>query len=361
MALNNRKVLMSRAPMTTPSVMKVVVIGDNHPLADVIEEDTAYISPLANVRDAGDCDGDNRTFVDAADSALELTTIDDVINNVVERTGSDQLVPGGAYWGDHYNVLSEKAVAKKRGLGVKNLSLDNGKYRKSLPGMLEGSTEMFQEAVGWVHRLFLTADLYLNLVWSLEEDLKSLFPKWQPQAFTDNKSLVLILAEIYEVPLGGLSWEAYDVIFGRLIPLVKGAMGPEDLTPEALVEFEGRLNAADMNGSAATDIFHAAVTVASCRKISKDGEAPELFDNPDMFLRLCAELAALVSKGQLDLAGKQEHRNVVELYLAWIAAYDPALVLVNKSVTLMQIHELVSTIAVAIRGEVPEIDLDYFD
>lgn len=361
MTLNNRKVLMSRAPMTTPSVMKVVVIGDNHPMADVIEEDTAYISPLANVRDAGDCDGDNRTFADAEDSTLALTTIDDVINNVVERTGSDQLVPGGAYWGDHYNVPSEKAVAKKRGLGVKNLSLDNGKYRKSLPGMLEGSTEMFQEAVGWVHRLFLTADLYLNLVWSLEDDLHKLFPKWNSQTFTENKSLVLILAEIYEVPLGGLSWEAYDVIFNCLIPLVQGLMGIEDLTPDTLVEFEGSLNAADMNGAAASDIFYAAITVASCRKISKTGEAPELFDNPDMFLRLCAELAALVSKGQLDLTGKPEHQSMVELYLAWIEACDPDLVLVNKSVTLMQIHELVSTIAVAISGEVPEIDLNYFD
>jgi hypothetical protein len=360
MSVDNRKVLMSRAPMTTPSVMRVRVIKDNDPFADMIEADTCYISPLANVRDAGDCDGDNRTFCDAEDSNLELTTVSDVINNVVERTGSDQLVPGGAYWGDHYNVPSAKAIAKKRGLGLKNLSLDNGKYRKSLPGMLEGSTLMFQEAVGWVHLLFLTSDLYLNLVWSLEKDLQEVFAGWKPVEFSKNHSLILILAEIYEVPLGGLSWDAYDVIFDYLIPLVKGGLDITMLTPEQMVSAEEKLNAADMNGSCGADIFAAATMVANCREISKSGELPELFDTPEAFLRLTAELAVLISKGKLNLKTKP-HRAMVDMFQQWIATFDSDLFFVNKNITLMQVQEFVTTVAVAMNGEAPEIDLDYFD
>jgi len=366
MSLDGKKVMMSRAPMTTPSVMKVRVIYDDHPLADWFEEDTAYISPIGNVRDAGDCDGDNRVFCDAGDSNLELTTFDDVVNNVVERTGSDQLVPGGAYWGDHYNVPSEKAVAKKRGLGAKNLSIDlcstdlrDKQTRKSLPEMLEGSTLMFQEAVGWVHRLFLTADLYLSLVWSLQDDLKKLFPDWTPPEFTKNKSLVLILAEIYEVPLGGLSWEAYDVIFGTLIPVIQG-MDLGTTNPEVIAKFEKELNAADMNGACALDIYSATKEVAACRNISKSGEVTDFYESPEDFIKLTAEMAALISKGQFDVAGEDTHKSMVDNFVSWLTTINPSLSLVEKSITVAQCWEFCKTIAVAIQGEVVEIDLDLF-
>lgn len=358
--LDGQLVVMSRAPMTTPSVMRVRVIQDDHPMAEMIEADTAYISPIGNVKDAGDCDGDGRTFTLAADSNLPVTTFDEVVNNVIERTGSDQLVPGGSYWGDHYNVPSVKAVAKKRGLSAKNLSLANDpNKRKSLPGMLEGSTEMFQEAVGWVHRLFLTTDIYLSTLWELETDLKELFPKWSPARFTANRSLILILAEIYEVPLGGLSWEAYDVIFGMLIPLLQGTLKAKFVTPDNIAQFETELNEAGMNGNAAKDIIDAALTVASCRYMSKEGTPSSVLDDPDEFLQLVAELATLISKGQLELSN-EKHLLLIETYFAWQQSYDPGLALVNKSVTLMQVHELLTTVAVAYQGEIPEVDLDYF-
>jgi hypothetical protein len=222
--------------------------------------------------------------------------------------------------------------------------------------MLEGSTEMFQEAVGWVHGLFLTTDIYLSTCWELEDDLKELFPGWHPSEFTQNRSLVLILAEIYEVPLGGLSWEAYDVIFGVLVPLLQGRAKDSQLTPAGIARFETELNDAGMNGAASKDIIDAAMMVAKCRDMAK---APGAVEEPPEFLLLVAELATLISKGKLDLS-KLEHTQMTEFFMEWVETCDPGLVLVNKSVTLMQVYELLRTVAVAYRGEVPEVDLDYF-
>lgn len=353
--IHGRKVTMSRAPMTNPSTVTVRVIDDAHPLADIIEEDTVYMSPLGNFRDAGDNDGDGRTFADAQDSTLAITTVDDVVASIVERTGEDQLRPGAAYWGDHYNVASCKDVKKKTGLQAKNLSLANGEYEKSLPGMLEGSTKMFQEAVGWVHRLFLTGDIYLSLVWALAEDLKVMFPEWKPAGFSANKDLILILAEIYEVPLGGLCWHAYEVIFDYLIPVLQGI----SLTPAKIGKLAKAMDNASMNGNAAKDVAAAAGVVSDCRKLSKEGVKPSDLADPEVFLKLAAELASLISKGQVNF-NKKEHQSLIMEYITWIEAYDPQGQLQSKSVVLTQLSEWTATVAIAAMGEVPEIDLDLF-
>lgn len=369
--LNGRKVIMSRAPMTTPITARIRVIEDNHPLADVIEEDTAYIGPIGMVPDAGDNDGDTRAICDAEDSNLKVIDLEAVVDNVIARTGEDQLTPGGSYWGDHYNIASATSVKKKRGLSKKNLSLDlcdenlsNANTRKSLPGMLEASTLMFTEAVGWVHRLFLTADIYLSMVWCLEESLKEMFPNWTPVDFTKNKNLILILAEIYEVPLGGLSWEAYDVIFGHLIPVIQAGL---DVNPDPayIGTFDGLLTEAGMNGDAASDVIFAADKTFRCRKLGKGAadlssqEKANLFNNPETFLELCAEIAALISKGQMDLKNSH-HQAMCALVIDWLDINDPSGVLVDKSLTLLQISEFFHTVMAAALGDEPEIDLDYF-
>jgi hypothetical protein len=366
-SVNGMKLVMSRAPMTTPSVMKVRVIDDNHPWADVIEADAIYQSPLAMVKDAGDNDGDNRTFTRADDSNLTVTTVKEVIENVVERTGSDQLVPGASYWGDHYNIPSAKSVAKKRQVGRKNFSLNSDNTdlksesaRQSLAGMLEGSTQMFQESVGWVHRLFLTTDLYLSLVWTLEETLKETFCNWSAHEWTKNKSLVLILAEIYEVPLGGLSWEAYDVIFDTLIPVIRDGL---QLQNDTISKFGEQLNAAGMNGAHAEHIYKAAKTTNECRGISKEGisDSKEFYQSPELFLKLTAELAALIGKGQLDPRRNDIHKECITQWIEWIEACGVKEVLVEKSITLRQIYEYATVMFPAQMGNVAEVDLSFFD
>lgn len=368
--LDGRKVAMARAPMTTPSIMKVSVIRGNHPSFDLIEEDTVYHSTLAVYRDGGDCDGDGRYFVDAQDSNLEVNNLQSIVDNIVARTGSDQLKPGGGYWGDHFEVPSAKDIAKKRGLGKKNLSVDfsesldlsDDANQKTLPGMLEGSSRMFKEAVGQVHRLFLTTDLYISLIWRIEEDLKAKFPGWSPVEFSKNKALILILAEIYEVPLGGLDWDAYRVIFDVLIAAMSSD-GVCRMQPAFIsTVFPQMLNKAGMNGSAAADIVMAAYHVATCKQLSSEFEVDkqDFFAKPDIFLSLVAEMSVLISNAKLDPVKDIHHSKMVEYFIDWIRAHDPDLTLVNKSITLLQCWEYVKVLLPALKGEMPDVDLAYF-
>jgi hypothetical protein len=369
--LDGRKVIMSRAPMTTPSTMKVKVIRANSGFFDLIEEDAAYHSPLAVYRDAGDCDGDGRSFTDAEDSELLLECPESIVDNIVARTGSDQMKPGASYWGDHFEVPTFASVSKKRGLGPKNLtidfseslSLDDAANQKTLPGMLEGSSRMFKEAVGQVHRLFLTTDLYLSLVWRLQGELSEKFPGYKPASISQNKALVLILAEIYEVPLGGLSWEAYKVIFEVLIPAMNGdgvcRMNPGYIST-VVPQF---LNEAGMNGSASADIITAAYMVAEAKNLSAKAEIneEEFFKGPDTFLVLAAELGALIAGGKLDPVRDKAHGKLVEMFDMWLKAHDPNRELVGNSITLMQCVEYIDVILPALKGQVPEVNLNYFN
>ncbi len=348
--VDGRKVMLSRAPMTTPAIMKVRVINPRHSMADCIEPDSVYLSPMGQMLNGGDFDGDGVTLTDASDSSLPVTNLNDIINNVVARTGSDQLNPGASYWGDYFEILSTKAVASKRAVGKKNLSLLNSKDRKALPTMLEGSSTMFEEAINWSHRVFLTSDLYLSMVWSLETDLVKKFPSWKPAAFTRNKSLVLLLAELYEIPLGGLDWGAYDAIMKRLVPIIRDLR--TSYNGAQVEEFARDLADAGIRHSA-QDIFKAALQAAECRKFSQD-KVPSIASaihgtTPEGFLTAAAEIAALISKGDFSHEVPL-HRKMADEVKEWLEKHDADGVLRKKSTVLTQIQNYLEVMKPAFEG-----------
>jgi hypothetical protein len=338
--LDGRKVLMSRAPMTNPSVLKVRVIKPIHPMGDYVEADSIYLSPLGQMLNGGDFDGDPIYLTDANDSNLPVTTLKTIIDNVIARTGSDQLNPGASYWGDHFEILSADAVAEKRTIGKKNLSMLNDDGRKALPTMLKGSSVMFESAINWAHRIFLTSDLYLSLIWALQEDLMVKYPGWKPNSFTQNRSLVLLLAELYEIPLGGLDWNAHDAIMGGLVPIIRDLKTQFD--GEQVNKFVADLEAAGIKRGG-RDIHRAAVQAAECRKLSSVKAKVPLpavihGTTPEGFLCAVSEMSSLISKGDFTMTSKVHATMACEI-ADWLTKHDADGKLTAKSTVLMQIRQ----------------------
>ena len=118
-----------------------------------------------------------------------------------------------------------------------------------------------------------------------------------------------------------------------------------------------------MNGSASADIIAAAYMVAEAKNISANAEIneEEFFKGPHTFLVLAAEMGALIASGKLDPVRDKAHGKLVEHFELWLKAHDPNRELVGNSITLMQCVEYLDVILPALKGQVPEVNLNYFN
>lgn len=267
-SLDGLPVLFGRSPMTTIGKVKIVVIDDNHWAADYISEDMFYLNPVACYLHRGDNDGDLISVysgvIDNKECQVPYLTNTILINSIRASTGDDQLRPGASYYGDGFEVPSAASVAKKRKFSSANLTLSsistdmldgNSKVKANLGQLLSGSTKMLQAAVGEIHRVFLTTDIYVSAMHDLAALSKvvSIFESTNPLTV----DLIQILAEIYEVPLAGFDKWAYIVFYKHLF-------APKQFTPKSGKAFNvqgksvdnfstlsGALKAAGMNGDIA--------------------------------------------------------------------------------------------------------------
>lgn len=298
-------VAMTRAPMVTPLYAKVVVIHSNHWAYCFVGEFTVACSPLAMMLNGGDFDGDNVAMYKVA--GIPCTTLDDLKKSITTRTGSDQLVPGGSYWGDHFELLSYEAQQKKSGMTLgsflKNIvvtkdtqeSHAKGWARKyNFPSLLRASAECLQEFVGWVHLAFLTAETSASLANELNY--------FEGTEWAKVEGLNEVLAEIYEVPLGGLDWNAYDYFSNHLVPTI--------LTGEVGKGVSTALNKAGMNGEFSTEISKSLVHTYNCRSMMSEKSC---VSTKEEALRAVVQLSVLISKNKVD--EKSEH--MIHGIMAW--------------------------------------------
>ena len=227
--LHDFPVIMSRSPMTIATKLKIVVIDSFHPMADYISEDVAAMNPITCYIHRGDNDGDQNAIfpgiINGIVCKLPYLTVSALIASIKSSTGKDHLTPGGSYYGDGLEIPTWKSVMKKRELKAANLALSSSnmnlldanalinKERPALTQLLAGSSRMMNEAVGMIHRVFLTLDIFTCAINELLNHSAVLnYSNSQPL----HTNLIQILAEIYEVPLGGFDHWAYLVFYGHL-------------------------------------------------------------------------------------------------------------------------------------------------
>jgi hypothetical protein len=238
--LDQYPVLISRAPMTATGKIRVRVIDIHHDMYNYVAEDGFTFNPLACYFHRGDYDGDlNYLYpgiLDGIEVNVPTLTVSALIESIKSSTGDDQMRPGASYYGDGFEIPTWKSVVKKRTFKSESITLNInranmldalGGVKPSLGQLLSGSTRMLREAVGIAHRLFITTDLFITTVTEFEAMVVSEF---KPSQWINIK-LIQILAEIYEVPLGGFDKWAYIVFYGYIIPALKSqGLGHEFLS-----------------------------------------------------------------------------------------------------------------------------------
>lgn len=340
--LDGYPALFSRAPMTATAKVRIRVVDEWHDAWDYINEDGFTFNPLACYFHGGDYDGDlNYLYpgiIDGRECNIPELTVDLLVAKITESTGSNQLKPGGSYYGDGFEVPTFKSVAKKRTFNANNLTLNSSvsnmldpytEVKPSLGQLLSGSTKMLLQAVGTAHRLFITTDLYATATEEFEELLEGGYP--EVKSIKLNIAFIQILAEIYEVPLGGFDKWAYIVFYGHIIPLLDGskesslavniiesgmALPEGDVDATDLKTLSGIMNKAGMNGTikvdretgtvqaVADDVHKAIEAVQMCKgwPVSMKDIANKPFEQwgpkrVQMFLTLASEISFLLSKG----------------------------------------------------------------
>jgi hypothetical protein len=339
--LDQYPVLFSRAPMTATGKIHVRVIDVHHDMYNYVAEDGFTFNPLACYFHRGDYDGDlNYLYpgiIDGVEVNVPTLTVSALIESIKSSTGDDQLRPGASYYGDGFEIPTWKSVVKKRTFKSDSLSLNCNKanmldpfttVKPSLGQLLAGSTRMLREAVGMAHRLFITTDLFVTTV---EEFSSMVETEFKPSQWMDIK-LIQILAEIYEVPLGGFDRWAYIVFYRHIIPLLKGEIEPKlavDLIATGLALPSGKIEAkldtlsgimskAGMNGNIFVDRENGIID-ATADKVTSAIDAVQTcqgWTNPlqikfvtsksfeewgekkyELFFALAAEISFLISKG----------------------------------------------------------------
>ena len=178
------------------------------------------------------------------------------------------LKPGGSYYGDGFEIPSLKSVYKKMEFKTSSLTLlssnkdmldPHSTDKASLGQLLAGSTKMLKEAVGNIHRVWITNDIFISAMTELTTALEAtqvLATNFHPELFI---GLIQILAEIYEVPLGGYDEAAYIVFYQHLfnedvalnaatIEGIQNINGEGEVVNMSLDTLSGIMTAAGMNG-----------------------------------------------------------------------------------------------------------------
>jgi hypothetical protein len=224
--LDGRKVLLSRAPMNAAAVLYVEVVHRGHPLYERMNDYQVVTDLLPIYIDAGDCDGDGRTVVDAVDCRLEPLGVEGILNMISERTG---LSPAEEvnYLADH--LLGFKNFRKtKRAFTLIGregaLAPDSPANWTSDYALLIHRAHLNQiELVGVAYRVAEYGDRYVELYRGSADKPLHAEERW-----------ALPLYNVYETLLGGLSKEMYALVQGWLRPALGGFPADEVLVKSAV-------------------------------------------------------------------------------------------------------------------------------
>jgi hypothetical protein len=364
--LNEQQVIVSRAPMPFPAMLKVRVITSDDWRAYACNVYQAAVSPLMCYTNGGDHDGDGYTVTPADDIKLPLLTGDILKQVLRDRTGVDALAAEQkAYIADHYNIKAYKALKlfssdnvtmvrrSAPTLDPKNaLAIE----RKGLLTMFVHATKMQQTTIGSGHELCYTAETAISIFADCKEVIAEVFPTDAASAFPDwqtDTTGVLPLYELYENPLGGLSWEAWDALTALLT-----AMYGDEAQELNVTDLMHNLSEGGMNGSRAQDFYSMALYVKVARTLARDAEkVKELADNSiQFFICVAAEISFLLGKADFDPSfgptGPNAHMLMAMHYLGW--ERETRARLVKESIALQTVETYLQNVIPLFYSEVEE-------
>ena len=347
-------VAMSRAPMVRPHYAKICVIRQDHWAFNYLGTAVLSLSPLAMTLNGGDFDGDNVAVVKVW--GIPVTTLDDQIGSLVNRTGSNQLTPGGSYWGDHLEILTPAQQDKKNNKGagtLKHLAIsvdsETAKWRRShsFPYLLENSSVCLQEYVGTIHKAFLTCEIKKMLRQQL--NLTDVEGSWADKPGFDE-----VMAEVYENPLGGLDWAAYDAL-SVLVQILNG---------NEFVELEGLdslLSKAGFNADFTSNIIDGCQYtefISTMGKPENGSTNSYVVLNESDAMQAVVSLSVLISKNEVDA---EIHGNTIVSLMEWAKEnyttdWKP---MVEASPIVATIHNWLRTVYGTLTG-VRVVDVEMF-
>ena len=380
-----------RAPMTTPMVVKLVVIREGDSRHKCLSPYYWNVNPIIPNLHGGDNDGDTNYFGPLVkklggvyvESKIPYTNLEDVFGSIKVRTGSDQLAcldkyginvvyGGDKYYADHNKIKSFKSVAKSNGVSAKNLVLSKNGSEADVTSMerrLTRSTEMLV-AVGQVHTFVLQADIFSSLI---EEMISiDLVEKKDFEWIADD--IISKLYEIYEVPLGGLDDDAYKALFSLVIPLSKGE-SVDNIIPSPITDHNywvETLNKAGMSGNSLRDIVNSAMEIGTVGEVLKlkypdkeifKPDSANLITTPYEFASVVTYLSLQLSKGifpSVKAGGLNRHYKMLADVIGYISSNDQLKEYARKSAVILPVLTFAKYMAPAIKGQAVNLEMSLF-
>jgi hypothetical protein len=379
-----------RAPMTTPMVVKLVVIRSDDSRHKYLSPYYWNVNPIIPNLHGGDNDGDTNYFGPLVkkvggvytESKIPCTTLEDVISSIKVRTGSDQLAcldeygidvvyGGDKYYADHNKIKSFKSVVKSNGISAKNLVLSKNGAADDITSMerrLTRSTEMLV-AVGQVHTFVLQADIFSSLV----EEMTSIGLVEKKDFKWIANDIISKLYEIYEVPLGGLDDYAYIALFSLIIPLSKGE-SIDNIIPSPITDNDfwvETLNKAGMSGNSLRDIVDSATEIGNVGKILELSYPNEIFkpDSANLITNnyelasVATYLSLQLSKGNFSSAGAKglsRHQKMLADVVDYISSNDKLKEYARESAVILPLLTFAKYMAPAIKGHAVNLEMSLF-
>lgn len=338
--INGKGVLVSRAPMPFPAKLKVRVIKPGDWEAYAVNEFQAAVSPLFCYVNGGDHDGDGYTVTPADDIDIPFLTVNTVRLVLLDRTGKEATaVEQSAYIADHYNIKKYKSLSLwgkanltltvrscpgvigddelKRSVRVTEEESALDIERKGLITMFEHATKLNQGCIGRGHQFTYIADVAITVA----KDCARALPESKVEALKTwllDSGLILPLYELYENPLGGLSWRAWDAL-DELFAVAytpKQERQTNDSSSAPLSMLAENLSEGGMNGSRAQNFYE----VATFIKGTLDYAYVETrrHSNAPSFVQAAAHLTFLLGKGDFNAT---KHKDIVRTFVE----FDPEL------------------------------------
>lgn len=275
---------------------------------------------------------DGYTITPAQDINLPFLTLKTALKSITDRTGTHALaVEQEAYIADHMAIKKYKPYKL---LSEDNISLTvrgEGYTRKGMVEMLRTSTDLQQMMVGATHELAYTSEIGVHIYHSCKDmlaadDVDSL-PEWM-------KDINMLLSgyELYENPLGGLSWDVYDAL-QHFTSHMYDRRNHDTYNADATI-IEGWLRKGGLNASKTTSFMNIAEYVGYYRKATKEGIIVDTRlvssvakDDEfcglilSSFIGVASELTFLLSRGKFDASFKEGkangHLSLAVQYLEW--------------------------------------------
>lgn len=341
------KVGVARSPMPFFAGVKVVVVNGSDPRAQVLNDYQGAVSPLLSYINAGDHDGDDYVCCPANDIKIPVASYELVMRIIEDRIGRHPLgADVGVYIGDHFKIKpyvalscwSESNLMLEVRTPDENMSESDALKvkRQGLKTMLWHAASMQQGAIGEGHEYAYTAECAVSIVAGIKEyltqDESLLLSSW-----LKDSNMTLPLYELYENPLGGLSWATWDAL-KVILGIMKGTEGKEI----DFVKLELDLDKAGMAKDRVNEFVLAANAVNAARNMAYPvADKSSIVD----FVLLASEIMFLISKADFKpfsestLAGEPEpnaHAAMASCYLAWQPARRKEL---TKHSILLQVVE----------------------